>query len=266
MLFAGGFTDSRKPTAAQVEQFVGYRQAVEGYTGTEYQKFVPVSYKSQVVAGMIYKVTYDVGDGQTIEAKVFVPLPGTNAVPQVMDVTQINEGGPVMLLDGGFSESRLPSAAQFEQFVGFRQAVEGYTGTEYSKFVPLSYKQQVVAGMNYKVTYDVGNGQTIEAKVFVPLPYTNAAPQVMEVTKTSSQIDVHPTALATAIVEEPIVDPEETTNNGLPAQQGYTTGALPLVVFIIIFVVGIYMYRKNNEDRYNKQRSGTIDRQQSDMV
>ena len=48
---------------------------------------MPVSYKSQVVAGMIYKVTYDVGRGQTIEAKIFVPLSGTNAVPQVMDVT-----------------------------------------------------------------------------------------------------------------------------------------------------------------------------------
>ena len=78
---AGGFSGPRKPDAAKVEQFVGFRDAVQGYTGTQYSQFVPVSYQQQVVAGMVYKVTYDIGDGKTIVAKVFVPLPYTNDIP-----------------------------------------------------------------------------------------------------------------------------------------------------------------------------------------
>ena len=62
---------------------------------------------------------------------------------------------------GGFSVSRLPNAELKEKFISFQGIVEGYTDQQYSTFEPMSYKSQVVAGMIYKVTYNVGNGNFI---------------------------------------------------------------------------------------------------------
>jgi len=61
------------------------------------------------------------------------------------------------------------------------------TSTPYSKFKPLTYRTQVVAGTNYRVVYDVSPSTTDEqhltVEVFVPLPISgsNAVPKVVSV-------------------------------------------------------------------------------------
>ena len=41
--------------------------------------------------------------------------------------------------------------------------------------------------MNYIIKYNVGNGQHIEAKIYVPLPYTNSPPTVSYVVGTDGK-------------------------------------------------------------------------------
>jgi len=58
-------------------------------------------------------------------------------------------------------------AAHLEQY---QTIVEGYLGKKFSQFKAVKYQQQVVAGMNYLISYDIGNFSEVVAKVFVPLP------------------------------------------------------------------------------------------------
>ena len=57
----------------------------------------------------------------------------------------------------------------------------------FSQFKATDYSEQVVAGMNYLIKYSVGNGQNIEAKVYVPLPYMNSVPTVSYVIGTDGK-------------------------------------------------------------------------------
>ena len=59
-------------------------------------------------------------------------------------------------------------------FRDYQGLIEAETGNQYNEiFEPISFSQQVVAGMNYSILYDIGNGQTLKVDVFQPLPYTN---------------------------------------------------------------------------------------------
>ena len=51
----------------------------------------------------------------------------------------------------------------------------------FKEFEPVAYSKQVVAGMNYEIEYDIGDGEKMRVKVFEPLPYTNDLPQVSSV-------------------------------------------------------------------------------------
>ena len=68
--------------------------------------------------------------------------------------------------------------ALFNKFRAFQSIITQKAGKEYADFTPVAYSQQVVAGMIYTVKFSVGNGKSIEAQVFEPLPYTNDPPEV----------------------------------------------------------------------------------------
>ena len=60
-----------------------------------------------------------------------------------------------------------------EQFKNYQSIIENEANAKFDKFEPIRYSQQVVAGMNYKIVYDIGEGRTIYVSVYQPLPYTN---------------------------------------------------------------------------------------------
>ena len=83
------------------------------------------------------------------------------------------------MLAGGHS-APLTDAEGLTRISGFKSVIEAHTGTSYAVFEPISYTQQVVAGMNYKSKIRVGDGAFIHVKVHVPLPHTGNPPHVME--------------------------------------------------------------------------------------
>ena len=85
-------------------------------------------------------------------------------------------------ISGGTSElapiNQDSEPSLYNKFRAFKPIIMQKAGHEFSEFTPIAYSQQVVAGMIYTVKYSVGNGETIEAQVFEPLPYTNDPPTV----------------------------------------------------------------------------------------
>ena len=83
---------------------------------------------------------------------------------------------------GGFGDmipiDNTTDISKIEQFKGYLNMIQEYAGKKYSKLTPISYKQQVVAGMNYTIIYQVGDDpkKTIEVTIYEPLPYMNDVP------------------------------------------------------------------------------------------
>ena len=73
----------------------------------------------------------------------------------------------------GLREIEGADAYQLEQFKNYQSLIENEANAKFDKFEPIRYSQQVVAGMNYKIVYDIGEGRTIYVSVYQPLPYTN---------------------------------------------------------------------------------------------
>lgn len=47
--------------------------------------------------------------------------------------------------------------------------IEAKLGKKFTTFTPVSYTEQVVAGMNYTVSIDIGGGHKVSAKIYKPL-------------------------------------------------------------------------------------------------
>ena len=83
---------------------------------------------------------------------------------------------------------KVTDATLKEKFLGFKSQIEEYSGLKFGdSFAPIKYSKQVVAGMNYEIWYDIGNGENARVLIFVPLAYTNDPPQVKSFTKYDSR-------------------------------------------------------------------------------
>ena len=51
-------------------------------------------------------------------------------------------------------------------------------GEPFTKFVCHTFTQQVVAGMNYKMSIEVHDGVMVDALIFKPLPHTGQPPRL----------------------------------------------------------------------------------------
>ena len=82
---------------------------------------------------------------------------------------------------GGFTKTR-PATEEVQNIVSEVQGqVQSRLNVQFDRFQAVSYRSQVVAGVNYFIKVDVGNGSFIHIKVFVPLPYTNLPPSLSDV-------------------------------------------------------------------------------------
>jgi len=74
---------------------------------------------------------------------------------------------------GGYTpEAREVTAEVAALATGLKTDIERAVGATFVVFEPRSFVSQVVAGTNYRVTIDVGDGRAVVATVFAPLPHT----------------------------------------------------------------------------------------------
>jgi cystatin-A/B len=55
------------------------------------------------------------------------------------------------------------------EFLDFREAIEQKLGFKFENYEPISYTQQVVAGMVYRIVCKIGNDRYVHARVYKPL-------------------------------------------------------------------------------------------------
>ena len=70
---------------------------------------------------------------------------------------------------GGQSFATTPSDEDIQLFKGFQAIVEEKAGQKFTQFDPVLSTRQVVAGMNYRIRYEVAPETFVDAKIFVPL-------------------------------------------------------------------------------------------------
>ncbi|CAH6792308.1 cystatin-A [Phodopus roborovskii] len=77
------------------------------------------------------------------------------------------------MIPGGLTEAR-PATPEVQEVADqVRAQLEEKTNEKYEKFEAVEYKTQVVAGVNYFIKVDVGNGQYVHLKIFKGLPGQN---------------------------------------------------------------------------------------------
>ena len=82
----GGFTDEQDATPEVSDLVESLHEDIEGKTGETYEALKVVRFRSQVVAGMNYRVKVCVGGDSFIHILVFKPLPCMGKAPQLMSV------------------------------------------------------------------------------------------------------------------------------------------------------------------------------------
>lgn len=73
------------------------------------------------------------------------------------------------MLCGGHSSFLAPTPEIVQLAQKHRGDVEAKLGRGFQTYTVLGFTKQVVAGMNYKIQIDVGNGQKANIKVYEPL-------------------------------------------------------------------------------------------------
>ena len=90
---------------------------------------------------------------------------------------------------GGHSDARKVDEEHRTKFSGWKGSVEDKAGRTFAIFEPVSYTQQVVAGMIYHVKYKVADGEWIHARVYQPLPHTGEPAQCQVVAGGKGETD-----------------------------------------------------------------------------
>ncbi|XP_074157477.1 cystatin-A [Sminthopsis crassicaudata] len=84
-MMTGGLSEARSPTPEIQELVDEVKPTFEAKNNEKYEEFKAVSYKSQVVAGIIYYVKVHLGKDEYAHLKIFRPLPQTKDPVELMD-------------------------------------------------------------------------------------------------------------------------------------------------------------------------------------
>ena len=80
---------------------------------------------------------------------------------------------------GGFGNARPADDKVKALALEMKPKVEQALGATYTEFEAVQYTTQVVAGTNYKIKVNVGDGKYVHIKVFVPLPCNGTEKKLM---------------------------------------------------------------------------------------
>lgn len=82
---------------------------------------------------------------------------------------------------GGFSAETPVDEGVRALVMKLKPNIEAKMNATYTVFEPTVFSCQVVAGTNYCVKINVGDGKTITAKIFEPLPCEGTEPELTSV-------------------------------------------------------------------------------------
>ena len=93
------------------------------------------------------------------------------------------------MMTGGLGDEKEMTNDVKELTIALKSEAEKSLNETFSKFEPLSFKSQVVAGVNYFVKVDIGNGNII-LRIYKPLPHTNEQPSLSSLKKISNDEEI----------------------------------------------------------------------------
>lgn len=181
----GAFGDAKSMDAETHTMVVGLKAEIEAKVGTQFAKFEPKSYTTQVVAGTNYDVEIEV-DGGFVQVRVFKPLPCHGNAPQLS--TASFEADPALRVVGGTGPEQEAAAEvqalcdalkgdieKMAQAKGFNGIIQSLTA--------VSHTSQVVAGTNFFVKAQVNSGTFFHLRIFQPLGGQPAQLSAIDLTK-----------------------------------------------------------------------------------
>jgi len=84
---SGGFKESSPVEEEQIAIANQVKAQVESHLGKSLTEYSPISFTSQVVAGINYLIKVKTGEAEYIHIKVHKPLPYKSEDPSVMEVS-----------------------------------------------------------------------------------------------------------------------------------------------------------------------------------
>ena len=99
-----------------------------------------------------------------------------------MNTDRLAQRSAFVAMVGGFGEEREMIEEVALMVAALKEDIEVQAGETFETFDPISYKSQVVAGINYDVTVRTGDEKSVVVRIFKPLPHTGEPPKVTSVT------------------------------------------------------------------------------------
>jgi cystatin-A/B len=83
------------------------------------------------------------------------------------------------MMCGGFGDAKDADDKVKALALEMKPKAEAALGATFATFDAVKYTTQVVAGTNYKIKVNVGDGKFVHIKVYVPLPCKNAPNELL---------------------------------------------------------------------------------------
>ncbi|XP_028414507.1 cystatin-B-like [Dendronephthya gigantea] len=90
---------------------------------------------------------------------------------------------------GGLSAVQKATEETQKLIDSVRSEAEAQAGSKFDKYEAISFRPQVVAGTNYFVKVDIGDGKYVHLRVFQPLPNTGQGPELSGIELNKSLYD-----------------------------------------------------------------------------
>ena len=84
-MMTGGFGDVKEADEDIITLANNMKEKVEETLGETFDVYEPILYTSQVVAGTNYNIKVHVGDEKYVHIKIYVPLPTSNKVNELLE-------------------------------------------------------------------------------------------------------------------------------------------------------------------------------------
>eukprot|EP01022_Parablepharisma_sp_SALTPOND_P029513 TRINITY_DN737_c0_g1_i3.p1 TRINITY_DN737_c0_g1~~TRINITY_DN737_c0_g1_i3.p1 ORF type:complete len:332 (-),score=3.28 TRINITY_DN737_c0_g1_i3:181-1176(-) len=156
-----------QPIDANVAKLVKcHSEEIKKQMPITYRYFAPISYCTQVVEGTNYSIKIQADEDKYICAVIYVPLPYTGGHSMLVNVGEWKEP----LITGAYGDYRKMDKEVEDMVVSLRPGIEEACGLNHVIFVPVSYRTQVVAGINYMVRIATEGITNLSVTIFKELP------------------------------------------------------------------------------------------------